>query len=105
MKKDHRKLIADQIAEVTLDLDGIDQLGLVGPADANLRFIADRFGGSVTVLVDRPFEIGDNHRGAGVERGQVLVAIVAPAGVCHPDRLARPQGGEPQARVRGVGRC
>ena len=53
MKKDHRKLVTDQIAEVTLDLDGIDQLGLVGPADANLRFIGDRFGGSVTVRGDR----------------------------------------------------
>ena len=43
----------DHFAEARLDLDGIDQLGLVGPADANLGFLEKRFGGTLTVRGER----------------------------------------------------
>ncbi|MCB1182135.1 PhoH family protein [bacterium] len=43
------------MAEAHLDLDGVDQLALVGAGDANLRFLAARFGGTVSVRGDRLF--------------------------------------------------
>jgi len=35
--------------EVRLSLDGVEQLSLVGPGDANLHFLENHFGGQVTV--------------------------------------------------------
>jgi phosphate starvation-inducible PhoH-like protein len=53
MSKKHPKFVTDQIGEARLELGGIDQLGLVGPRDANLRFLEDRFGCTVTVRGDQ----------------------------------------------------
>ncbi len=39
--------------EASLELDGVDQLSLVGPVDANLRFLESRFGGTITVRGER----------------------------------------------------
>jgi phosphate starvation-inducible PhoH-like protein len=38
---------------MTIDLSGVDQLGLLGPRDANLRLLEDRFGGTLTVRGER----------------------------------------------------
>ncbi len=40
---------SDHFGEARLALEGVDQLSLVGPGDANLRFLEGRFGGRVTV--------------------------------------------------------
>ncbi len=45
----------DDVGEARLELGGIDQLNLVGPVDANLRFLEGRFGGTVSVRGDRLF--------------------------------------------------
>ena len=50
-----RPRTTDHVAEAHLDLDGVDQLALVGAGDANLRFLAARFGGTVSVRGDRLF--------------------------------------------------
>jgi phosphate starvation-inducible PhoH-like protein len=39
-------------AEATIDLNGVDQLGLLGARDANLRYLEERFGGTLTVRGD-----------------------------------------------------
>ncbi len=39
--------------QMTIDLSGVDQLGLLGPRDANLRLLEDRFGGTLTVRGER----------------------------------------------------
>jgi phosphate starvation-inducible PhoH-like protein len=48
--------------EMVLDLSGVDQLTLLGPGDANLRWLADRFGGSLTVRGDRLLARGPAER-------------------------------------------
>lgn len=40
------------VSEVTLDLTGVDQLGLLGSRDANLRFLEGKFGGTLVVRGD-----------------------------------------------------
>lgn len=40
------------VSEVTLDLRGVDQLGLLGSRDANLRFLEEKFGGTLVVRGD-----------------------------------------------------
>jgi phosphate starvation-inducible PhoH-like protein len=49
MSQGRNKHRSDHQSEVRLDLEGVDQLNLVGPSDANLRFLEERFGGTVTV--------------------------------------------------------
>jgi len=39
----------DLTGQITIDLAGVDQLGLLGPRDANLRLLEERFGGTITV--------------------------------------------------------
>jgi phosphate starvation-inducible protein PhoH and related proteins len=39
----------DLSGQMTIDLAGVDQLGLLGPRDANLRLLEERFGGTLTV--------------------------------------------------------
>ena len=39
----------DLSGQLTIDLSGVDQLGLLGPRDANLRLLEERFGGTITV--------------------------------------------------------
>jgi phosphate starvation-inducible PhoH-like protein len=39
--------------QMTIDLSGVDQLGLLGPRDANLRLLEDRFGGTLAVRGER----------------------------------------------------
>lgn len=55
MSKKQGKAKSDHMAEAHLDLDGLDQLGLVGPSDANLRFLESKFGGTISVRGDRLF--------------------------------------------------
>ncbi len=49
MSQGGKKPRSDHQGEVRLDLEGVDQLNLVGPSDVNLRFLESRFGGTVTV--------------------------------------------------------
>ena len=42
----------DGTAETTMDIEGVDQLGLLGAQDANLRFLEEKFGGTLTVRKD-----------------------------------------------------
>ncbi len=44
--------------QVTIDLSGVDQLGLLGPRDTNLRLLEERFGGTLTVRGDKLFVRG-----------------------------------------------
>ncbi len=44
--------------QVTIDLSGVDQLGLLGPRDVNLRLLEERFGGTLTVRGERLFVRG-----------------------------------------------
>ncbi len=53
MSKTRGKVKADNLGEARLQLDGIDQLSLVGPVDANLRLLEAKFGGTVSVRGDR----------------------------------------------------
>ena len=53
MSKNSGKTKKDQLSEVHLELAGLEQLGLVGPADANLRFLEKKFGGSISIRGDR----------------------------------------------------
>ncbi len=39
--------------QMTIDLAGVDQLGLLGPRDSNLRLLEERFGGTLTVRGER----------------------------------------------------
>ena len=39
--------------EAIVDLTGVDQLGLFGPQDANLHFLEEKFGGTLTARGDR----------------------------------------------------
>lgn len=39
--------------EASVDLEGVDQLGLLGARDANLRFLEDKFGGTLIVRNDQ----------------------------------------------------
>ena len=41
------------VAEASIDLEGIDQLGLLGTRDANLRWLEEKFGGTLAVRGDR----------------------------------------------------
>ncbi len=41
------------LVEEILDLDGVDQLGLFGPGDANLHFLEKKFGGTLIARGDR----------------------------------------------------
>ncbi len=43
----------ESMVETTIDLEGVDQLGLLGTRDANLRFFEEKFGGTLTVRRDR----------------------------------------------------
>ena len=43
----------ETVAETSLDLGGIDQLGLLGTRDANLRYLEEKFGGTLAVRGDR----------------------------------------------------
>ncbi|MBK8165896.1 MAG: PhoH family protein [bacterium] len=43
----------DPPGQTTIDLSGVDQLGLLGPRDANLRLLEERFGGTLTVRGER----------------------------------------------------
>jgi len=43
----------ESVAETSLDLGGIDQLGLLGTRDANLRYLEEKFGGTLAVRGDR----------------------------------------------------
>ena len=43
----------ESVVEATMDLEGVDQLGLLGVRDANLRFLEEKFGGTLTVRKDR----------------------------------------------------
>ena len=43
----------ESMVETTIDLEGVDQLGLLGARDANLRFFEEKFGGTLTVRRDR----------------------------------------------------
>lgn len=43
----------ESLVEATVDLEGVDQLGLLGARDANLRYLEEKFGGSLTVRKDR----------------------------------------------------
>ncbi len=43
----------DPPGQLTIDLSGVDQLGLLGPRDANLRLLEERFGGTLTVRGER----------------------------------------------------
>ena len=43
----------DPPGQMTIDLAGVDQLGLLGPRDANLRLLEQRFGGTLTVRGER----------------------------------------------------
>lgn len=53
MSRAPRSSGSSDVGEAHLTLGGIDQLGLVGPADANLRFLEKRFGGTITVRGDK----------------------------------------------------
>lgn len=55
MTRDSRGARHEATSEARLAVDGIDQLGLVGPSDANLRFLAKRFGGTITIRGDQLF--------------------------------------------------
>ena len=61
-----RPRTTDHVGEAWLDLDGIDQLALVGPADANLRRLAERFAGTVAVRGDRLYLKGPSAELAAV---------------------------------------
>ena len=52
----------ESMVEETLDLEGVDQLGLLGPRDANLRFLEEKFGGTLTVRRDRLVMHGPSRR-------------------------------------------
>ncbi len=43
----------DAPGQMAIDLSGVDQLGLFGPRDANLRLLEERFGGTLTVRGER----------------------------------------------------
>ncbi len=43
----------ESMVETTIDLEGVDQLGLLGARDTNLRFLEEKFGGTLTVRRDR----------------------------------------------------
>ena len=43
----------DPPGQMTIDLAGVDQLGLLGPRDSNLRLLEQRFGGTLTVRGER----------------------------------------------------
>ncbi|MEN8007169.1 MAG: PhoH family protein [Candidatus Krumholzibacteriota bacterium] len=43
----------EAVVEEILDLDGVDQLGLFGPRDANLHFLEKKFGGTLIARGDR----------------------------------------------------
>jgi len=60
--------------EARLALDGIDQLGLVGPVDANLRFLEKRFGGTITVRGDQLYLKGPKAELAAVQ--EVCVDLI-----------------------------
>lgn len=53
MKKGRPQKEAPADATATIDLEGLDQLSLLGTRDANLRFLEERFGGSLTVRGER----------------------------------------------------
>lgn len=58
-------------SEQSLDISGIDQMSLLGPRDANLRFLEDRFGGQLVVRKDRLLVSG------GEEKISLVVAVLA----------------------------
>jgi phosphate starvation-inducible PhoH-like protein len=43
----------ESVVEATMDIEGVDQLGLLGARDGNLRFLEEKFGGTLTVRKDR----------------------------------------------------
>lgn len=53
MSKHKRDGDFESVVEATMDLEGVDQLGLLGACDANLRFLEEKFGGTLTVRKDR----------------------------------------------------
>jgi len=52
MSKQKRDGNSDSVVEATMDIEGIDQLNLLGTRDANLRFLEEKFGGTLTVRRD-----------------------------------------------------
>ncbi len=55
MSKSRGKVKSDHLGEARLEVDGLDQLSLVGPTDANLRFLESKFGGTVSVRGEHLF--------------------------------------------------
>ena len=52
MSKQKREGNSESVVEATMDLEGVDQLNLLGTRDANLRFLENKFGGTLTVRRD-----------------------------------------------------
>ena len=52
----------EAVVEATMDIEGVDQLGLLGARDANLRFLEEKFGGTLTVRKDRLVMRGPRER-------------------------------------------
>ena len=53
MSRGQGKQHHDPVGETRLKLDGVDQQDLVGPGDANLRFLEHKFGGTLTLRKDQ----------------------------------------------------
>jgi phosphate starvation-inducible PhoH-like protein len=49
MSNNKREGNPESVVEATMDIEGVDQLNLLGPRDANLRFLEEKFGGTLTV--------------------------------------------------------
>ncbi len=62
MRKPKRDGDFESVVETTMDIEGVDQLGLLGARDANLRFLEEKFGGTLTVRKDRLVVRGPRER-------------------------------------------
>jgi len=52
MSEQKRDGNSESLVEATMDIEGVDQLNLLGMRDANLRFLEEKFGGTLTVRRD-----------------------------------------------------